>query len=132
MEYILTIDAAGAEMLERQRWSSTTRTYYLLGGNPAVRLVVRGNTAVAIGDLVGDTMAVQAGVEECWGQWNGNRHLKGRRTYVVTFFVHDVWPTDQADAVLSTWLQSSYLDDDAPYRDPGGRYVTRPHPQKGR
>jgi hypothetical protein len=125
-EFELTIDRAALDMLTLQEINETNgRHYYLLSLNPAVRVTVR---STALAELVGQTLAVIAGVEECWGQWQANAHLKGRRTYGVTIFAQDA--RDVAQETLSAWLRRNYLADGAAYGGAGGEYSTPLHPPK--
>jgi len=106
-EYTLHIDREGAGLLALQEHDAERRrAYYLLRGNPAVRVVTRGGF---IEDCEGHTLAVLAGREECWGQWQSNRHLRGRRTFVVTVFGDD--ERDVAGVELSEWLRQHYLSE---------------------
>jgi hypothetical protein len=125
-QFALYIDKAGADLLDIQEYNERRdRAYYLLADNPAVRVTVRDGD---IEGCVGQALAVIAGVEECWGQWQANAHLRGRKTYGVTVFSEDA--RDVGQATLSTWLQRNYLDDDAPYSEAGGEYSTPVHEPK--
>jgi hypothetical protein len=122
-QFALYIDKVGAMMLDWQEYSEErNRAYYLLADNPAVRVTVRGEN---IWGCTGQVLGVVAGFEECWGQWEANAPLKGRRTYAVTIFSRDKGGRKQDD--FSAWLQRNYLDEDAPYREPGGEYSTPVH-----
>ena len=105
-EFTLRIDQVGADALDFQEYNKTRfRGYYLLRGNPAVRVVTRGGY---IEDALGYTLPVLAGREQCWGQWPGNAHLKGRRTVIVTIFVGEVRAAADAET-FSDWLKRHYL-----------------------
>ena len=125
-EFALHIDKAALDMLAIQEINEENgRHYYLLAGNPAVRVTVRG---AAIEDLVDQNIAVLAGFEECWGQWQANAHLRGRKSYTVTVFGKDA--QGKAPETFSAWLQRNYIDDDAPYREAGDVYSTAEHDPK--
>jgi hypothetical protein len=125
-EFALYIDRAGADLLDIQEYNEQrNRAYYLLRDNPAVRVTVRG---ADIEGCTGWVLAVIAGVEECWGQWQANNHLRGRKTYSVTIFSEDARGVGQA--TLSAWLQRNYLADGAPYSEAGGKYSTPTHEPK--
>ena len=127
-EFTLRIDQVGVDLLAFQEYDeSRFRGYYLLRGNPAVRVVTRGGLIV---DCVGYTLPVLAGYEECWGEWVANAHLKGRKTYVVTVFAGEVRGVPDAE-MFSRWLRRNYLEEGATFRDAGGYYRTRVHPPKG-
>jgi hypothetical protein len=128
-EFALHIDQAGVDLLTVQEYDDVLdRFYYLLGDNPAVRVTVREGQ---IEDCAGRTLAVIAGVEECWGQWQANAHLEGRKTYAVTIFAADARDAAPELETLSAWLHRNYLADGAPYREPGGRcYRTPVHPAR--
>lgn len=107
-EYTLQIDREGADLLALQEQDTEhQRAYYLLRGNPAVRVVTRGGL---VENCVDHTLAVLAGREECWGQWQRNRHLRGRRTFVVTVFGGDERDAAAAET-LSAWLRRHYLSE---------------------
>jgi len=126
-EFTLRIDQEGADLLDFQEYDKRRfRGYYLLRGNPAVRVVTRGGF---IEDCVSYTLPVLAGCEECWGQWPTNAHLKGRKTYVVTIFCGEMREPKDAEP-FGRWLQRNYLAEGAPFREPGDRYRTQPHPAK--
>ena len=122
---VLFFDLRGCAMLDVQEVDDThlNRSYYLLAGNPAVRVVVRGGQ---IEQAVNRALAVKAGFEDCWGQWQANAHLRGRKTYLVTVFLSDERAAADAEP-FSAWLHRNYLAGDAPYREAGGRYPQRPH-----
>jgi len=107
-KWTLQIDQAGTDMLDFQEYDKTLlRGYYLLRGNPAVRVVTRGGF---IEDCLGYTLPVLAGRETCWGQWAANAHLRGRRTFIVTVFCGEVQEAAGAET-FSAWLRRHYLDE---------------------
>lgn len=107
-KWILQIDQAGTDMLDFQEYDKTRfRAYYLLRGNPAVRVVVRGGL---IEDCLGYVLPVLAGRETCWGQWKANAPLRGRRTFIVTVFCGE--PQDAPGAeTFNAWLRRHYLSE---------------------
>jgi hypothetical protein len=126
-EFALYIDEVGAGMLDIQEYNEQrNRAYYLLRDNPAVRVTVRGDDIEGCVDRV---LAVIAGFEECWGQWEANAHLRGRKTYTVTIFSED--RREENEGMLSIWLEQNFLWDDAPFREAGGKYSTPTHEAKG-
>ena len=126
-ESTLYIDQAGTDLLAFQEYDrSRFRGYYLLRGNPAVRVVTRGGF---IEDCLTYTLPVLAGREECWGQWKANAHLRGRRSFIVTVFAGEVRDVAGAET-FSEWLRRHYLDEGAPFGEAGGRYPQRVHPPK--
>ncbi len=107
-EFTLRIDQAGLDLLAFQEYDADLhRGYYLLRGNPAVRVVTRGGY---VEDALSYTLPVLAGREECWGQWPANRHLRGRRAFVVTVFAGEVQDVPDAEP-FGEWLQRHYLDE---------------------
>jgi hypothetical protein len=122
-EFALYIDKASVDLVTIQEYNERrNRAYYLLQDNSAVRVTVRG---ADIKNCIGQTLAVIAGFEECWGLWQANAHLKGRKTYVVTVFSEDV--RDGAQETFSAWLWRNYLALDAPFREAGEPYSTPVH-----
>ena len=120
-ESTLYIDQAGTDLLAFQEYDrSRFRGYYLLRGNPAVRVVTRGGF---IEDCLAYTLPVLAGYEKCWGQWQANVHLRGRRGYIVTVFAGEVRDVAEAEP-FSEWLRRHYLSE-------GGMFYHENGPLRG-